>query len=207
MKKLNYIIVALFYLCLSQCMPYRNATDGYSSLSENDKKHFTKFNVKNLNTENNYDVARKTYVFEEVETNDIKEIIKQNKFTLMYIWATWCPHCYYNIPECVNLFSELNSKGLNFILTGQYYNVKAATKWFRKAQYRKQSYFLSNVYFGEDENKKQEKVKAELGVKPDGHNGVPAQILFDQKGNVLYSHFGELHDKDTIMYYVNNYNK
>ena len=81
------------------------------------------------------------------------------------------------------------------------------TKDLIKCNYKKQSYILSNAYYGSAESQKKERAMKELGVVVDGRMTVPEQVLFDQKGKVLYFHRGGLNNKDTIMYYLNNYNK
>ena len=205
-KIMKYIALVLFTLlssCLIEKLPPRKDTDGFVNLKTKDKAFLRPFNLANYNTSKNFDEKKKKLTFEEVQTTDIQMIAKQNKLTLMIIWATWCSHCYNNLPVCISWFDNMSEKGLNLLLVAQNYNIKNATKELLNDNYHKQTYILSNAYFGDDEFKKQEKAKHELNIPFDGHNIVPTQILLDQNGKTVYMHQGELKDRDTIMYYVN----
>src|SRR5690606_5422852 len=53
-------------------------------------------------------------------TNDKKDanlaqLIKENKYTLIDFWASWCQPCRKAIPALKELYGEMNSKGLQIV--------------------------------------------------------------------------------------------
>lgn len=56
----------------------------------------------------------------EAATNDKKDanlaqLIKENKYTLIDFWASWCQPCRKAIPALKELYGEMNSKGLQIV--------------------------------------------------------------------------------------------
>lgn len=45
----------------------------------------------------------------------LKNIIKQNKVTLVNFWATWCPPCQAEVPELVAFYQKFNAKGVGVL--------------------------------------------------------------------------------------------
>ena len=53
---------------------------------------------------------------EDIEGNKIdNSIFKENKVTLVNVWATWCGPCVNELPEIQKVYSELKDKGIGVV--------------------------------------------------------------------------------------------
>lgn len=75
-----------------------NSKDGRSQVSQGDLQSIPDFSA------------------EDIEGNKIdNSIFKENKVTLVNVWATWCGPCVNELPEIQKVYSELKDKGIGVV--------------------------------------------------------------------------------------------
>ncbi len=206
MRKYERLIVVSIAFCflslLTSCiiqMGYRKENDGSTSLSKTDSLHLAKFDIQNFNNASlqSTDSAR---IFQEIDGDGIKLILKKNKFTWILLWATWCPHSYNDVPRALKYYENfLKGEKLNIVLVTQNYDMKAMNKMLSEFHYKKQCYVLSAGKYGTAEFEKVVRLKQEICTTCPEYKGVPQHILLDQDGKLIFFKAGELTKPDTIL--------
>ena len=75
-----------------------NSKDGRSQVSQGELKSIPDFSA------------------EDIEGNKVdNSIFKENKVTLVNVWATWCGPCVNELPEIQKVYSELKDKGIGVV--------------------------------------------------------------------------------------------
>ena len=76
----------------------KNSNDGRSQVSQGELQSIPDFSA------------------EDIEGNKIdNSIFKENKVTLVNVWATWCGPCVNELPEIQKAYSELKAKGVGVV--------------------------------------------------------------------------------------------
>lgn len=75
-----------------------NSKDGRSQVSQGELKSIPDFSA------------------EDIEGNKVdNSIFKENKVTLVNVWATWCGPCVNELPEIQKVYSELKDQGIGVV--------------------------------------------------------------------------------------------
>lgn len=111
-------------------------------------------------------------------------IVNKHKYTLLQFWASWCVPCRAEIPQLRNLYSAYGSKGLEIVSFSMDNN---PVSWKKASEQEKMNW--PNV---SDLLAQKSPVVRKYPV-----NGVPANVIIDQKGMIVASNvFGdELEEK------------
>ncbi|MBE9601080.1 TlpA disulfide reductase family protein [Pedobacter sp. MC2016-24] len=108
------------------------------------------------------------------ESMNLAPIVKNNKYTLLQFWASWCGPCRKEIPLLKQLYSKYKSKGLeivSFSMDDNKYNWEKASEvekfnWINVSDLRAFGSGVAKVY---------------------PIFGIPANVIIDQNGKILAS--------------------
>ena len=126
-----------------------------------------------------------------VNADEMKALLKRDggKPLLVNYWATWCEPCRDEFPELVKLDSDYRGKGLDFIaitLDDAKDIDTEVPKFLREMNARMPVYLLDVVDPEPTIN----------FVDPKWGGALPATFLYDNKGAVVYKHFGRVDIKE-----------
>ncbi len=104
---------------------------------------------------------------------------------LVNYWATWCDPCRDEFPDLVKIDKDYKSKGLDFIAItlDDLADLKTAVPEFLRLMKAKMPVYLLNVTDPEP---------AINAVDPNWGGSLPATFLYNNKGEVVYKHFGRV---------------
>src|SRR4051812_28039498 len=102
---------------------------------------------------------------------------------LVNYWATWCDPCRDEFPDLVKIDTDYRSKGLDFIAVtlDDPVDLKTAVPNFLRLMKAKMPVYLLDVSDPEP---------AINAVDPKWGGSLPATFLYNNKGEVVYKHFG-----------------
>lgn len=111
------------------------------------------------------------------------EKFEPGKVYVMEFWATWCGPCVAAIPHVSKLQQEYKDKGVVVIGVDVWENDPAAVAAFVKKMGDKMDYrvALDQVAAGEREGK-----MAQTWLKAAGQNGIPASMVINQQGRIVW---------------------
>ena len=104
---------------------------------------------------------------------------------LVNYWATWCDPCRDEFPDLVKIDQQYRPKGLDFIAItlDDLKDLKTAVPRFLRLMNAKMPVYLLNVADPEP---------AINSVDRDWGGALPATFLYNNKGEVVYKHFGRI---------------
>jgi thiol-disulfide isomerase/thioredoxin len=104
---------------------------------------------------------------------------------LVNYWATWCDPCRDEFPDLVKIDQQYRSKGLDFIAItlDDLADLKTAVPKFLSLMKARMPVYLLNVADPEP---------AINAVDPAWGGALPATFLYNNKGEVVYKHFGRV---------------
>ena len=104
---------------------------------------------------------------------------------LVNFWATWCDPCREEFPDLVKIDRDYRPRGLDFIAISldDLADLKTAVPKFLREMRATMPNYLLNVSDPEPA------IKA---VDPAWDGALPATFLYNQKGEVVYKHFGRV---------------
>jgi thiol-disulfide isomerase/thioredoxin len=122
-----------------------------------------------------------------VNAEEMQALLKRNgtRPLLVNYWATWCDPCRDEFPDLVKIDRDYRAKGLDFIAItlDDLVDIKTAVPKFLTTMNAKMPVYLLNVVDPEP---------AINLVDKDWSGALPATFLYDNKGNVVYRHFGRV---------------
>ena len=104
---------------------------------------------------------------------------------LVNYWATWCDPCRDEFPDLVKIDDQYRTKGLDFIAISldDLADINTAVPKFLREMKATMPVYLLNVADPEPA------IKA---VDRDWGGALPATFLYNNKGEVVYKHFGRI---------------
>lgn len=104
---------------------------------------------------------------------------------LVNYWATWCDPCREEFPDLVKIDKEYRAKGLDFIAItlDDLADINTAVPRFLRAMKATMPVYLLNVSDPEPAIK---------SVDREWSGALPATFLYNNKGEVVYKHFGRI---------------
>jgi thiol-disulfide isomerase/thioredoxin len=122
-----------------------------------------------------------------VNAEEMQALLKRDgtRPLLVNYWATWCDPCRDEFPDLVKIDQDYRAKGLDFIAItlDDLVDIKTAVPKFLRAMNAKMPVYLLNVADPEP---------AINLVDSDWSGALPATFLYDNKGKVVYKHFGRV---------------
>lgn len=123
----------------------------------------------------------------EVDTAALQTLLKRDNSRPLVVnfWATWCDPCREEFPDLVKIDAEYRPKGLDFITVSldDLKDIKTAVPKFLREMQAKMPAYLLNVSDPEPA------IKA---VDPEWGGALPATFLYNQKGEIVFKHFGRV---------------
>ncbi|MGN6420389.1 MAG: redoxin domain-containing protein [Pseudobacter sp.] len=129
-----------------------------------------------INARKNQLVGKDYYDFSAVtltgDSTRISQLMKENKYTLVQFWASWCVPCRKEIPLLKKMFAENQGKGFGIIAFSLDDNKIAWTKASEKENFSWPN--ISDL-----------KAFSSVIVKEYKINGIPANVIIDQHGKIV----------------------
>lgn len=131
--------------------------------------------------------AKPTAPVRAVNAEEMQGLLKRDgdRPLLVNFWATWCVPCREEFPELVKIDKDYGDKGLDFIAItlDDLVDIRSAVPRFLRLMKAKMPVYLLNVA---DPDPVINRVDAEWG------GVLPATFLYNNKGQVVYKHFGRV---------------
>ena len=124
---------------------------------------------------------------ETIDTNCLKALItkQKDKPLLVNFWATWCIPCRDEFPDLVKIDGEFRPKSLDFVTVSldDVGDIKTAVPKFLAEMKANMPTYLLDVKDPEP---------AINAVDPKWQGDLPATFLYNEKGQVVFKHFGRV---------------
>ena len=122
-----------------------------------------------------------------INAEEMQQLLRRdgNRPLLVNYWATWCDPCRDEFPDLVKIDKDYRAKGLDFIAISldDLADIKTAVPKFLRQMSAKMPVYLLNVADPEP---------AINLVDRDWGGALPATFLYNNKGEVVYKHFGRV---------------
>ena len=122
-----------------------------------------------------------------IDAEKMQQLLKRDgkRPLLVNYWATWCDPCRDEFPDLVKIDKDYRAKGLDFIAItlDDLSDIKTAVPKFLRAMKAKMPVYLLNVADPEP---------AISLVDREWTGALPATFLYNNKGEVVYRHFGRV---------------
>jgi thiol-disulfide isomerase/thioredoxin len=122
-----------------------------------------------------------------INAEEMQALLKRDgtRPLLVNYWATWCDPCRDEFPDLVKIDNQFRPKGLDFIAISldDLADLKTAVPKFLRLMKAKMPVYLLNVSDPEPT------INA---VDPKWGGSLPATFLYNNKGEVVYKHFGRI---------------
>ena len=122
-----------------------------------------------------------------IDAEEMQRLLRRdgNRPLLVNYWATWCDPCRDEFPDLVKIDKDYRAKGLDFIAISldDLSDIKTAVPKFLQLMKAKMPVYLLNVA---DPEPAINLVDREWG------GALPATFLYNNKGEVVYKHFGRV---------------
>ena len=143
---LKIILTVLVLTPLTSCVIEINENN-YRSLTDESKKHIRPFTMDLLNRNQNYKDSIFIY---EISSRDIRQIIKQNKYTWIHFWAPYCSD-----KSCINVAGIMEEvremeKGKDFVelLVSTVYDLDGIKSRLKNSDFKQPVFILSDSIYG-----------------------------------------------------------
>ena len=122
-----------------------------------------------------------------INTAELQGLLKRDgkRPLLVNYWATWCDPCRDEFPDLVKIDKDYRAQGLDFIAItlDDLTDIKTAVPRFLREMNANMPVYLLNVADPEP---------AINSVDRDWGGALPATFLYNNKGEVVYKHFGRV---------------
>ena len=122
-----------------------------------------------------------------ITTEEMQALLKRDgdRPLLVNFWATWCDPCRDEFPDLVKIDNQYRAKGLDFvaITLDDLADINTAVPKFLREMKARMPVYLLNVSDPEP---------AINLVDPGWSGALPATFLYNNKGEVVYKHFGRI---------------
>ncbi|MFP5471382.1 MAG: hypothetical protein ACLGGV_07275 [Bacteroidia bacterium] len=200
MRNKNYLFIYLYeflfllivvHSCTIQRVTRSSVDDGSTTLTKYDSVHIRTFNMENAFKKQTIS-SQDDIFFEEIKGDDVKKLIGINDYTWVIVAASWCPHCHNEVPRVSGILEELKEYNIKPIIIFQNYDIKATQELLYSAHWDEQTYIIDAKTYGSVEPQKHLKIRKEICPECDNTTtGIPAQYIFNKKGEMLLLKFGE----------------
>ena len=122
-----------------------------------------------------------------IDLEALKAVLKRDALRplLVNFWATWCDPCREEFPDLVKIDADYRAKGLDFITVSldDLAEIKTEVPKFLRMMKAKMPSYLLNVSDPEPAIKM---------VDPHWSGALPATVLYNAKGEIVFKHFGRV---------------
>ena len=122
-----------------------------------------------------------------INAEEMRDLLKRNgtRPLLVNYWATWCDPCRDEFPDLVRIDKQYRAKGLDFIAISldDLADIDTAVPKFLREMKARMPVYLLNVADPEP---------AINAVDRGWSGALPATFLYNNKGEVVYKHFGRI---------------
>ena len=123
----------------------------------------------------------------EIDAAGLSALLKRENARplLVNFWATWCEPCRDEFPDLIKIDAEFRAQGLDFIAVSldDIGEIKTEVPKFLREMGATMPSYLLNVADPEPAIK---------SVDPQWGGALPATILYDKNGQVVFKHFGRI---------------
>jgi thiol-disulfide isomerase/thioredoxin len=179
--------------------------DGTKSLTRDDSIKIFPFNYGSVHKTFEYSTPS-DIIFQKIETADLKEILTEKKYSWVMFIASWCPVSEKALIKNSGLILKFPEDSIQLYIISQDLNIKNLQKEIFEANYNHIPYLMTSQKYGTDETYKQEKFIKDfdkrIQVARFKEGGVPKNLLFNNKAELLYLTGGTLINCDTIKKYT-----
>jgi thiol-disulfide isomerase/thioredoxin len=183
----------------------RKVDDGTKSLTKEDSTKIFPFD---------YGVVHKTFeysspsniIFQRIDAEELKKIVGERKYSWVMFVASWCPISEKSMIQNSRFIKNFPEDEIQLLIISQDLNIQNLQKELFESDYNHIPYLMDSKKYGTDEVSKQEKFIKDFDKRiPVGRfkqGGVPTNLLFNDKTDLLYVTGGTLINCDTIKKYT-----
>jgi len=143
MKKIVRLSIILL---LTSCGIIMINENDYRSLTDSNKNLIRPFDIELLSEKANNNEQLFLY---EINTNDIKNCIRKQKYTWVHLWRPFCPtESCQNINYYLNVENELKHYDFEFLLISETYDFNSIENAVKNSFYDKPIFVLQDLYYG-----------------------------------------------------------
>ncbi len=140
------IIILIVMLLLTNCGIIIINENNYRSLTDSDKNLLRPFDIEIVSQKVNN--TEQLYLY-EINTNDIKNCVRIQKYTWVHLWRPFCPsESCQNINYYLNIENKLKNYNLQLLLISESYDLNSIEHIVKNSFYDKPIYVLQDLYFG-----------------------------------------------------------
>jgi thiol-disulfide isomerase/thioredoxin len=126
-------------------------------------------------------------VVKTIDLDGLQLLLKRenSRPLVLNFWATWCDPCREEFPDLVKIDRDYRPRGLDFIAISldDLKDIKTEVPKFLRGMKATMPAYLLNVSDPEPA------IKA---VDPNWSGALPATVLYNQKGEIVFKHFGRV---------------
>jgi len=195
----------LFQMTSCIVIKSRKVDDGTKSLTRDDSIKIFPFNYGSVHKTFEYSTPS-DIIFQKIETADLKEILTEKKYSWVMFIASWCPVSEKALIKNSGLILKFPEDSIQLYIISQDLNIKDLQKELFEANYNHIPYLMASPKYGTDERYKQEKFIRDfdkrIPVERFREGGVPKNLLFNDKAELIYMTGGTAINCDTITKYT-----
>jgi hypothetical protein len=139
-KPMKHIIPFIIITFFTGCAISIN-TNHYASLSNEEKAYFKPYAKVGERPD--------TLVISEISGSQCKQLISENKYTLVHLWNPSCiSNTYYSLKTYTDIENAFENKGLKVILVAVSYDLSNIQKTVKMSEFHNPVYIISNSEYG-----------------------------------------------------------
>jgi hypothetical protein len=140
------IVILILILLFTSCGIIMINENEYRSLKDSDKNQIRSFDI-NL-VPKKVDNTEQLYLY-EINTNDIQNCVKMQKYTWIHLWRPFCQSEYcQNINYFLTIENNLKQYELEFMLISESYDFNSIENAVKNSFYDKPIFVLQDLYYG-----------------------------------------------------------
>jgi len=183
----------------------RKVDDGTKSLTREDSARIVAFDHGTVHRTVEYETPS-NIIFQKIEADNLKKILSDKKYSWVMFIASWCPVSEKAVIRNSGIILKFPEDSIQLYIISQDLNIKDLQKELFEANYNHIPYLMASPKYGTDERYKQEKFIQDfdkrIPVERFREGGVPKNLLFNDKAELIYMTGGTAINCDTITKYT-----
>lgn len=165
-----------------------------------DSKNIEALNLNDLNKVFDYK-TQEEMTFQVVNGNDLKNMVKMNPLTWIFVWGDWCSPCIAKLPKLIEI--DKKNPNLKVVLVADGYLTGQQEIILFKAQFNGKPYILDAKTYGTDVKNKVKRLCPDLCPTCTFEPGFPQNYIFKEDGSLVLYQAGGISDSLLVVLGIN----